>query len=149
MPTIDRSPLESDYPRWRELYQGYADFYRVAMTDEHARTLWGYLHDPQHESECLLARGQDGGAIGLAHVRRFARPLNGTNGLFLDDLFVDPAARGLAIGDLLLAEARAIAKARGYSVVRWITADDNYRARGLYDQVATRTGWLTYDMPPA
>ena len=28
--TIDR-PREADYPEWRRLYQGYADFYRVPM----------------------------------------------------------------------------------------------------------------------
>jgi len=33
--------------------------------------------------------------------------------------------------------------------VRWITADDNYRAQALYDKVATRTHWVTYDAAPA
>jgi hypothetical protein len=31
-------------------------------------------------------------------------------------------------------------------VIRWITADDNYRARAVYDRVATRTKWVTYDL---
>jgi hypothetical protein len=31
-------------------------------------------------------------------------------------------------------------------VIRWITADDNYRARAKYDQLASRTPWITYDM---
>jgi len=30
--------------------------------------------------------------------------------------------------------------------VRWITADNNYRGRAKYDQHATRTTWITYDM---
>ncbi len=34
--TIDR-PREADYPEWRRLYQGYADFYRVPMDDGIAR----------------------------------------------------------------------------------------------------------------
>ena len=34
----------------------------------------------------------------------------------------------------------------GWSVLRWITADNNYRARSAYDQVATRTAWVTYDI---
>lgn len=37
---------------------------------------------------------------------------------------------------------------RGWSVVRWITAEDNYRARAMYDGVATKTAWATYDMHP-
>jgi hypothetical protein len=31
-------------------------------------------------------------------------------------------------------------------MIRWTTADDNYRARGVYDRLATRTTWITYDM---
>lgn len=27
--------------------------------------------------------------------------------------------------------------------------DDNYRARGNYDQHASRASWVTYDMEPA
>ena len=34
-------------------------------------------------------------------------------------------------------------------MVRWITADDNYRGRAKYDQHASRTMWITYDMAPA
>jgi hypothetical protein len=30
--------------------------------------------------------------------------------------------------------------------VRWITAEDNYRGRGVYDKLATRTPWVTYDI---
>jgi hypothetical protein len=35
---------------------------------------------------------------------------------------------------------------RGWTVIRWITADDDHRARRAYDRVATRTAWVTYDM---
>ncbi|WP_235438754.1 hypothetical protein [Streptomyces yangpuensis] len=47
-----------------------------------------------------------------------------------------------------LGALRGLAAERGWSVVRWITADDNHRARAKYDQVATRTMWVTYDMAP-
>ncbi len=33
-------------------------------------------------------------------------------------------------------------------MVRWITAADNYTAQRAYDRVASRTTWVTYDMPP-
>jgi hypothetical protein len=51
--------------------------------------------------------------------------------------------------DALLAELRRQAAAEGWDTVRWITADDNYRARSKYDRVASRTMWVTYDMSPA
>ena len=38
---------------------------------------------------------------------------------------------------------------RAWDVVRWTTADNNYRARGAYDKIAQRTTWITYDMTPA
>ena len=37
------------------------------------------------------------------------------------------------------------ARAAG-ATVRWITADDNYRGRNVYDRLATRTMWVTYDL---
>jgi hypothetical protein len=39
-----------------------------------------------------------------------------------------------------------IAKERGWGKIRWITADDNYRARTLYDRVAVKTAWNTYEV---
>jgi hypothetical protein len=32
--------------------------------------------------------------------------------------------------------------------VRWITAEDNARARRLYDRVAQKTHWVTYEIRP-
>jgi sugar lactone lactonase YvrE len=46
----------------------------------------------------------------------------------------------------LLGALRGIARGRGWETIRWITADDNHRARTLYDKHATRTWWVTYDM---
>ena len=104
------------------------------------------LHDPAQESEGLVAQGPGGKLVGLAHFRPYARPLAASTGLFLDDLFVSPDARGSGAADALIEGVRKIAEARGCSLVRWITAEDNYRGRGLYDRVASRTAWVTYDI---
>lgn len=138
----------ADHDRWRDLYAAYARFYRVAQTDDQAERTWGWLLDPAHEVQGLVVVGPDDRPVGLAHVRPFARPLSSTVGGFLDDLHVDEAARGSGAVDALLGALQDLAAERGWSVVRWITADDNYRARGKYDQVAVRTPWVTYDMPP-
>jgi GNAT superfamily N-acetyltransferase len=143
-----RPPTPDDRQRWRALYQGYADFYRVEQTDAAADRVWSWIHDPSHEVNCILAEDERGHVVGLAHYRTFARPLAASIGCFLDDLFVDPAARGGGAADALLAELRRRAGTEGWSVVRWITADDNYRGRAKYDQHATRTSWITYDMAP-
>ncbi len=143
-----RPVTADDHDRWREQYAAYARFYRVAQSDEQAERTWGWLLDPAHEVDGLVVVDPTGRVVGLAHVRPFARPLSATVGGFLDDLHVDESARGSGAVDALLGALQDLAVERGWSVVRWITADDNYRARGKYDQVAVRTSWITYDMPP-
>ncbi|MFG2710406.1 GNAT family N-acetyltransferase [Streptomyces goshikiensis] len=143
-----RAVRPEDFDQWRVLFRGYADFYEVEQSEEAALTVWSWLTDPGHEEGALVAEDADGTLIGLAHYRPYARPLFAAVGCYLDDLFVAPASRGSGAADLLLARLREIAAERGWSVVRWITADDNHRARSKYDQVATRTMWVTYDMAP-
>ncbi|MEV7278860.1 GNAT family N-acetyltransferase [Streptomyces sp. NPDC093111] len=143
-----RPVTAEDFAPWRALYRGYAEFYRVEQTDEAAERVWAWIHDPGHEVNALVAEDSAGRLVGLAHYRPFARPLSATTGCFLDDLFVAPDSRGSGAADRLLEALRGIAAERGWSVVRWITADDNHRARAKYDQVATRTMWVTYDMTP-
>ena len=137
-----------DHDRWRVLYAAYAAFYRVEQSDEQAERTWGWLLDPAHEVEGLVVEDDAGRVVGLAHGRPFARPLSATVGGFLDDLYVDEPARGTGAVDALLRALRERAHERGWSVVRWITAEDNARARAKYDQVAVATAWVTYDMPP-
>jgi GNAT superfamily N-acetyltransferase len=131
---------------WERLYAGYAEFYRVTQTPEMRATVWGWIQDPAHEVKALVAEAADGRAVGLAHYRPFARPLAAASGGFLDDIFVDPACRGQRVADALIEAIAEIGRTRGWSVIRWITADNNYRGRGVYDRLAQRTMWITYDL---
>jgi GNAT superfamily N-acetyltransferase len=143
-------PVEDgDLAQWRALYRGYADFYGVEQTAAMSELVWSWLRDERHEVQGLVALDAHGTVVGLAHYRPFARPLSASIGCYLDDLFVDPAARGAGAGGLLLQELARIAGRNGWSVVRWITADDNRRARGVYDRHASATAWVTYDMAPS
>lgn len=139
-------PAAADKAGWRRMYEGYAAFYKREMTDAIAERVWAWIAAPGEHgpSEGRIARAADGRVIGLAHFRDMASPLRGTIVGFLDDLYVDPAWRAKQVGRALLDEVAAIGKARGWPFYRWLTADDNYRARGLYDRVAKRTMWITY-----
>ncbi|KAF0174056.1 MAG: putative acetyltransferase [Rhodobacteraceae bacterium] len=140
-----RALQAADRAAWERLYAGYAAFYKVNQTPEMRETVWGWLHDPAHGSEALVAE-VDGAVVGLAHFRPFVRPLSASIGGFLDDLFVDADARGTGAAEALVQALATEGRSRGWTVIRWITADDNYRARGLYDRVAEKTKWLTYDI---
>lgn len=142
---IIRRPEAGDFDAWSRIYAGYAAFYRVEQTEGMWARVWSWIHDPGHEVEGLVAE-VDGILVGLAHFRGFARPLSASVGGFLDDLFVDPEARGTGAAKALIGAVEAEGRKRGWTVLRWITAENNYRARGVYDQVATRTPWVTYDI---
>ncbi|HZS85567.1 MAG TPA: GNAT family N-acetyltransferase [Stellaceae bacterium] len=140
------APIAADKPDWRRLYEGYATFYKMPMTDAIADRVWSWIQDPGHVLEALVVRTAAGRVVGLAHFRAMPRPLTGTTAGFLDDLFVDPEFRGGRVGERLLLALRDLARERGWTVIRWLTADDNFRARTLYDRVAKRTMWITYQM---
>lgn len=141
-----RPVAPQDREGWGRLYAGYAAFYMVTQTEDMRGRVWSWLMAGENGMNCFVAEDSEGKLIGLAHFRPFARPLSATIGGFLDDLFVDPDARGSGAADLLMEHLKAEGQKRGWSVIRWITAEDNYRARKLYDKLAEKTRWVTYDI---
>ncbi|MBO1901778.1 GNAT family N-acetyltransferase [Leucobacter weissii] len=145
--TVVRPIAETDRDAWAALYRGYRDFYGKPHDPAVLDTVWGWLMHPLHETRAVMAE-RDGALIGLAHFRSFVRPIDGAHGLYLDDLFIAPEARGSGAATALLGRLSEIAGEEGASFVRWITAEDNAVARSLYDRVARQTPWVTYDLAP-
>ena len=134
-----------DKNQWEKLYKEYADFYKVGMNDKILQTVWSWLHDKNHEVNGIVYE-VDTKVVGLAHYRRMPRPLKGQDMGFLDDLFVAPEYRGQKIGEKLINRIKEIAQLKGWNLIRWITRDDNTRAKSLYDRVAEKTNWDVYEL---
>lgn len=134
-----------DYEAWDPLYLGYCDFYKVTSTRESRRVAFDWLIDPDEVLEGLVVE-RDGTLIGLAHYREMPRPLHGQKMGFLDDLFIDPDARGGRIGEKVFDALRDICRDRGWQVMRWLTQDHNYAARTLYDRVGGKSLLNLYEM---
>ena len=134
-----------DKEQWDKLYKGYADFYKVEMNDKIFQTVWKWLHDKSHEVNGLVYE-VDGNIVGLAHYRRMPSPLRGQDIGFLDDLFVDPEHRGQRIGEKLINKLKEISKSKRWNLVRWITREDNLRAKSLYNRVSEKTTWDVYEL---
>jgi ribosomal protein S18 acetylase RimI-like enzyme len=145
MTNLIREIQLKDKKQWQELYRGYADFYKVEMNEQIIQTVWNWLHDESHEVSGLVYEVDDN-IVGFAHYRRMPRPLTGKDIGFLDDLFVEPKYRGQKIGEKILNELKKISNSKGWNLIRWITRDDNLRAKNLYDRVAQKTSWNLYEL---
>ena len=138
----------ADAEQWKALYAGYREFYKLAVDDSAVHVTWLWVLERQHAMRGIVAVNGEGELVALANLRIFARPSTGKLGLYLDDLFTSPEARGTGAGRALLERAAQIATEQSANVVRWITASDNTTARRLYDSVAVATPWVTYDLAP-
>jgi ribosomal protein S18 acetylase RimI-like enzyme len=135
----------SDKEEWEVLYRGYADFYKVEMKDEILKTVWSWLQDRNHDVKGIVYEHENK-VVGLAHYRRMPRPLRGKYIGFLDDIYVEPKYRGKKIGEKLIHELNEISKKNNWGLVRWVTRNDNIRAKSLYDRIAKKTTWDLYEL---
>jgi len=139
-------PAEArDRSAWLALFRGYIEFYQASVAEEVVDTLWQRLMDGDEGFPvALLAVDGADRPLGLAHVL-FHRS-TWTQGwyCYLEDLFVDPRARGKGIGRALIEAVYAHADARGCSRTYWMTQESNATARALYDKVATKSPFVQY-----
>lgn len=144
------SPLsKNDREEWEKLYHAYADFYSMPMSEEILDTVWSWIADQNNKFYCLIAKNESGDGLGLMHYREMPSPLRGAQVGFLDDLFVSPNHRGKGVARALYDALDKEAKNNGWPFVRWITAENNDRARAVYDKISEKTHWVTYQMPIA
>jgi ribosomal protein S18 acetylase RimI-like enzyme len=70
----------------------------------------------------------------------------GVHGIYLEDLYVQPAHRGSGAGRALLAELARIATERGYARVEWSVLNWNEPAIGFYRRIGAvpMDEWTTY-----
>ncbi|NKZ04681.1 GNAT family N-acetyltransferase [Actinomadura latina] len=141
-----RYATPDDVPEILRLIRELADYERalheVKATEEqlHAR-LFG--EDPQvfaHVAE------HEGRVVGMSLWFLTFSTWNGTHGIYLEDLFVEPDIRGHGYGKALLTELTRIADARGYGRVEWSVLNWNEPAIGFYKAMGARPQdeWTVY-----
>jgi GNAT superfamily N-acetyltransferase len=117
----------------------------VATADDLEAALFGA--DPV--ASCLVAE-LDGEPVGFAlWFRNFSTWL-GKPGVYLEDLFVRPTARGSGLGKALLMRLVEIARERGYGRVEWSVLDWNEPAIGFYRSIGAtpNNDWTVWRFIP-
>jgi len=150
MAEIVVTPLSpADRERWAELWRGYLDFYKTQLPAEIYDHTWRRLLAADSSIRGLGARlGSDTAPlVGITHYLYHAHAWTPREVCYLQDLFVDPAARRHGIGAKLIEAVAAIARERNCLRLYWTTKQDNAVARSLYDRVAHFTGFIRYDYP--
>ena len=146
-----RFATPTDVPTVLRFIRDLADFEReadkVVATEE---LLQEALFATPPAAEALIAE-RDGQPIGMALFFHNFSTWTGWRGLYLEDLYVTPEARGTGAGTALLKRLAAIAKERGcarfeWSVLTWNTpAIEFYRSLGAVSMEDWRVNRVTGD----
>lgn len=139
-----RALEESDYAAWRELFGGYLAFYETQIADEVIETTFARLIDPARSQQNALLAIVDNAPVGLVHYIYHPHNWKAEDVCYLQDLFVDSQNRVTGVGTALINAVYEAADANGTPSVYWMTQEFNYRARSLYDRIATRTPFIKY-----
>lgn len=143
-----RDPRADDEAVWRALWDGYVRFYEAHVPEAVTAATWQRILTPGSGIFARLAE-RSGRVVGF--TVSVLHPCTWTEGpvCYLEDLFVDPAARGLGAGRALIEDLVGTARARGWSRVYWHTRASNATARALYDTFVPADDFVRYTVTVA
>lgn len=135
--------MPDDEAHWRRLWDAYCAFYATEVPDDVTAGTWARMLTPQSPLFGRIAEWNGeivGFSISVVHEGTWTlKPI-----CYLEDLFVDEAARGNGIGRALIEDVLALARAQGWSRLYWLTNVSNEGARRLYDKFAKADDFVRY-----
>ena len=130
-----RAATPQDLPAVVGLIRELAEFehlaHLVVVTPE---SLHPHLFGPRPAAEAVVAQVQ-GQVVAFALFFTNYSTFLTLPGLYLEDLYVQPAHRRHGLGQLLLRHLAQIAVARGYGRFEWSVLDWNANAIGFYERM--------------
>lgn len=142
-----REAAEPDVPVIAALIRELAEYERllqkVRMTEERLRSA---LFGAHRYAEVAIAEDLTGEAVGFALFFHNFSTFLGLPGIYLEDLFVRPAHRGLGVGRALLQHLARLAHDRSCGRLEWAVLDWNETAIGFYRRLGAQAndGWTVY-----
>ena len=128
------------------LWKEYQQFYTVELPAAVTEGTWRRMHDGTLHG--FGARDAAGELMGIVHYLFHEDTWSLQRACYLQDLYVDPQARGTGCAHQLIEAVVAAAQHAGTNPPYWLTHETNTRARKLYDRVARNHGFLQYVYEP-
>lgn len=141
-----RRAQPEDVPALVELVYALAEYERAPdechLTAEQLHTA---LFGEQPAVFCHVAE-HEGQVVGCAIWFLSFSTWRGVHGIYLEDLYVRPTARGTGHGKALLTELARICATRGYERLEWSVLNWNTPSIAFYESLGARPqdGWTVY-----
>ena len=133
-----RIATPEDLPLIAELIRGLADYEKLAHEVRFDEPVLGAKLFGQRPYAEVIIGEVDGAAQGFALFFHNFSTFEGKPGVYLEDLFVRPEARGSGLGKALLSRLAAIAVERDCARLEWSVLDWNEPAIGFYKKLGAR-----------
>ncbi len=139
MSILIRDAAPADLPEILRLVHALAEYEREpdaveATIDDFARAL--FPQDGTPTTYALIVE-DDGAVVGMAVWFVTFSTWTGRNGIWLEDLFVDPANRGAGTGKALLTRLAQICVERGWTRLEWTVLTWNEPAIAFYEALGS------------
>ncbi len=139
-------PHAGMFDAWFALYEQYASDRGARPDRRTGGVLWRWLLDGTYRVAGVIAVDGRKEVVGFAHYRPYPNTLNGTEGCWLDDIYVAPVYRDTELLGRLIESVCGTARKRGWSEVTWMGTNDLGFGE-TYDRIATRSDLATYRIP--
>nr|WP_280634785.1 GNAT family N-acetyltransferase [Streptomyces oryzae] len=142
-----RSAVPADVPVIHTMIRELAEYERAP---EEARATEEQLHEAlfgdRPAAYAHLAEDADGNPVGFALWFLNFSTWRGVHGIYLEDLYVRPAARGGGHGKALLTELARLCVERGYERLEWSVLNWNTPSIAFYEALGARPQdeWTVY-----
>ncbi len=131
-----------DKTSWEKLWQEYLTFHNTSISSKVTENTWQNII----KSEQVKGFGAffDNELVAFVHIVIHPNTWNDNDCVYLEDLFVTENARGTGLGRALIEHIYDFASHNNCNRVYWITDEDNYQARQLYDKLARKMALVQY-----
>ncbi len=135
MTLLIRDAISSDTPTILRFIRALAEYEKLShMVVADEATLKQSLFGDNAKAHALIAEW-DGVPVGFAVYFYNFSTFIGKPGIYIEDVFVDPAMRGKGIGKAFFAHIASRAKAEGCERVEWAVLDWNQPAIDFYKSI--------------